>query len=423
MDPITTQPYTNLLVFRILQCLHGIHTWYPQAAGERTLKFLNNFFVDLERDFKPALPSNLLQYQVQQASRSFAMQLANLTIIHYRKRISDYVQQLCYIEPPTNQMYKAVGRAVTKGREKWGRKLHDSVIAELTKVCQNHLHHNRRDNQYKDAHKRRYGLSCHVVQYKDYTSPFPAEPNFPNRVVASSYSYHQKEGITSRPTETFSRPHPYNRTKEIVKPGGRVTQRAAPPTQVSMRNIVVVPPINVPIQNTSMSASPGQNLDTQIIISLPTTPQVVLNESISLALEDFFDDTRSTRISSQSDKTPTQSTPDNSLTLSLTPADATTPWKVKRSRKNSHQIIAPPVVLIPAEQIPTIASNTSSPLLLRTLSSSSGSSTESLSRSLGSSTESENPLSPTMENYPLPQRASQRTRKKITRKSSNSTVQ
>lgn len=442
MDPTRTQPYTNQLVSKILQCLHGIHTWFPQATGEQTLKFLDNFFVGLENAFKPALPSNLLQHQVRLMTKSFARNLANLTIIHYRKRISDCVQQLCYMQPPSIQLHRAVGRAITKGREKWGHKLHNSVIEELTKVSQNLLYHNRRDNKYKDAHKRLYGLSCHVNQYKDYMSPFPADLNSQNIVMATAFAYYQKDSNTVVDTNTDNshRPHPYSRNHVRSEPNTRPRLRTEIPVLIPKMNHGTNLPSKVCNPIIGISQTPDRNVHNTSVNTIPTTPMDRRSESVALALQELFEDTRPSKISSQlntmssqtsvtysqvrlmetpskpfdgtvedeivanlqnssslmnsvssqTDETPLQVTP-NSYILSSTPIESTSYWKVQKPRNTTHLVRRSLGPEVPTEPITT--NNTFMPLLGLDENNS------------GSSTESENLLSPIVEDYPLPQRA------------------
>ena len=87
MDPTSTQIYMNELSFRILQCLRGIRTWGPQATGDYILGFMNRFCNGFTEVFKPALPSDVLYTQTQQATKMFAIQIAKLTIFHYKKNI------------------------------------------------------------------------------------------------------------------------------------------------------------------------------------------------------------------------------------------------------------------------------------------------------------------------------------------------
>lgn len=431
MDPTKTQPHANLMVFQILQCLHGIYTWFPQATGERTLKFLDSFFVELNHDFKPALPSNLLHHQVQQMSNSFARQLANLTIIHYRKRISDCVQQLCYIKPTRNHLYNAVGRAITKGKEKWGRKLHDSVITELNGVCQNLAYHNQRDNKYKEAHKRMYGLSCHVTQYKDYLTPFPADPKFPNTLIATSLANYQNvRGVasvinTTRPLDDSHRPHPYYKSDVMKKSNTRTATRTELPSLIPKSILTVKPPTKVPTKvpspNIIINSTPDLNLDNIVLISSPITPMNVTNDSIKLVLDGLLADTRprlqspqvnttttnssqTNTVASQTVFTPIQRTLVNEFTPSLTPVEATTDWNVQKSRTSTHQTTAFPLL---EDAEPILTRNTFSPLLSLDPNDS------------GSSTESESLLTPTVEEYPLPQKASWGIKKKGYRPSQN----
>ena len=365
MDPTTTQPYTNQLVFRILQCLHGIQTWYPQASGDQILNFMNHFCMDLEAAYKPALPSNLLHTQFKQASNMYARHIANLTIIHYRKRISDCVQQLCFVHPPNHQIHRAINLAVTKGREKWGRKLQYSVISELASICLNHCYHNRRDSQYKDAHKRKFGLTCHVVQYKDYTSPFPADPSDPTKVSVKSYGIYNgsqvRDSFINRHTGPPVRQHPYSLVQTRTKLGSGInTQRDKQPTYFPNNiqtdrtldphlKVLGKSPSNndgpntyprmatshsiaskistgsnmVVIQNPPADNTSDHDSDVTVMSSPIIRPYSPVNDTVTSVLDDLLDDTVPTRMATLKCTPVSQATPSDLFTPVITPVEAT----------------------------------------------------------------------------------------------------
>ena len=177
MDPQGILPYTSELVFKTLQCLHGIRTWYPQATGQHFLPFLSQHFNELSESFRPAQHSDTLRSQFIQLTKDFGKQLAYLTIIHFRKRISDHIEQIFYLRPSVHLIHRAIDSAVRQGKRLWGRKLHHEDIMELRHRCNNYIYNRNRDFNYTLAHKKMFGLTCHVQQYRDYTSPYPYFPN------------------------------------------------------------------------------------------------------------------------------------------------------------------------------------------------------------------------------------------------------
>ena len=62
-----------------------------------------------------------------------------------------------------------------KRKTKWGRKLNETDILEFRDRCLRHEYNAQRDDAYKAAHLAKFGLTCHVKQYKHYTT---ANPNF-----------------------------------------------------------------------------------------------------------------------------------------------------------------------------------------------------------------------------------------------------
>ena len=86
--------HLNRIVFQILQCIYGIRTWLPQAKGERTLPFLAHHFEDIYDNFKPVHNTATLNSQVKGIVQEFAAKLAQITIIHYRKSVSDCIKQI-----------------------------------------------------------------------------------------------------------------------------------------------------------------------------------------------------------------------------------------------------------------------------------------------------------------------------------------
>jgi len=415
MNPNTTQPYTNQLTLRMLQCLHGIRTWYPQASGDRILPFFNRYYADFEETFKPACPSNWLNLQVKQTFEAYSRQIAHITIMHYKKRISDYVQQLCFIRPPNYQIQKAISFASTKGKERWGEKLHPSVISELTEICYNYFHHNHRDNLYKEAHKKQFGLTCHVFQYKDYTSPFPADPNDPSKVIVKSYENYGnslRDVRIIRNSETINRQHPYMRrnvqphivSKSTTQPHdlhtyNLVSKEVVPKTTLKEPVVSVIPNRiiseldNQMLLNSPVVYSPLSGSNICENSSLVTKTRHFSEGSIAETLDDLLENKTPERRTLQ--YTPSQFTPSN------TPAQSTQRWEISKLRT------APKVKLI---HNPDTTSHEEQSVVI-TEPTSYGSSLPQTSINFTSSPDSDNPLENTMENYPLPQRASQTTRK------------
>ena len=77
------------------------------------------------------------------------------------------------MEPPVFVINEAVNSAIYKGKKLWGKKLHFLNIQELRDLCLNHAWNSQRDRAYKEAHKKRFGLSFHDKIFNEYTSPYP----------------------------------------------------------------------------------------------------------------------------------------------------------------------------------------------------------------------------------------------------------
>ena len=261
MDHRGSLPQVKDLAFQILQCLHGISAWYPQAEGGQALSFLQQHFNTLIEAFKPAQPTETLRIQFNECTRGFGMQIANLTIIHYRKKISDHIHQLTIIGPPVFILNQAVNSAIDKGKKLWGRKLHFLNIRELRELCLNHAWNAERDRVYKEAHKNKFGLSFHVKMFREYTSPYPRARTRENILVRTALI----------PPARASRPPGPNVSR--VNTANRLKQRGG---------LLPNPPITVPI--------PPRANELQVEIppadsSTPPNPRAVRAQTASLSSE------------------------------------------------------------------------------------------------------------------------------------------